>query len=93
MKDFNTILTQARAVPNFENGQASGYKLFQIVPGSIYDKLGLKNGDVIAGVDGQPINDPAKAFELLGKLKEGASHMELQVKRNGQAQTYTYDIH
>ncbi len=92
--DFNNILTQARAVPNFENGAPAGYKLFQIVPGSIYDKLGLKNGDTIVGVDGQPINDPAKAFELLGKLKEGASHMELAVKKpDGKTSTLTYDIH
>jgi type II secretory pathway component PulC len=64
------------------------------VPGSIYDKLGLKNGDTIMGVDGQPINDPAKAFELLGKLKEGASHMELAVKKpDGKTQNLTYDIH
>ncbi|MFL5812372.1 MAG: type II secretion system protein GspC [Bdellovibrionia bacterium] len=94
LSDFNNILTQARAVPNFENGVPAGYKLFQIVPGSIYDKLGLKNGDTIVGVDGQPINDPAKAFELLGKLKEGASHMELAVKKpDGKTSTLTYDIH
>jgi general secretion pathway protein C len=94
LADFNNILTQARAVPNFENGAPAGYKLFQIVPGSIYDKLGLKNGDTIMGVDGQPINDPAKAFELLGKLKEGASHMELAVKKpDGKTQNLTYDIH
>lgn len=92
LSDFNNILTQARAVPNVEGGVPAGYKLFQIVPGSIYDKLGLKNGDVINGVDGQPINDPAKAFELLGKLKEGASHLELQVKRDGATKNFTYDI-
>jgi general secretion pathway protein C len=92
--DFNRVLTEARAVPNFENGVPNGYKLFQIVPGSIYDKLGLKNGDTIVGVDGQPINDPAKAFELLGKLKEGASHMELAVKKpDGKTSTKVYDIH
>ncbi len=90
--DLNNILTQARAVPNFENGVPNGYKLFQIVPGSIYDKLGLKNGDVIAGLDGQPINDPGKAFEMLNRLKE-SSHMELQVKRDGRTQTNAYDIH
>jgi general secretion pathway protein C len=92
--DFNKVLTEARAVPNFENGVPNGYKLFQIVPGSIYDKLGFHNGDTIVGVDGQPINDPAKAFELLGKLKEGASHMEIAVKTpDGKTSNKVYDIH
>jgi general secretion pathway protein C len=92
LADFNNILTQARAVPNIENGVASGYKLFQIVPGSIYDKLGLQNGDVVSGLNGNPINDPAKAFEMLSELKT-SSHMELQVRKDGKSLTYTYDIH
>src|SRR5262249_17931208 len=80
--DLNSILTQARAVPNFKNGVPSGYKLFQIVPGSIYEKLGLMNNDTILGLDGQPVNDPGKAFELLNALKT-ANHLELQVERDG----------
>ena len=91
MADLNNILTQARAVPNFENGAPSGYSLFQIVPGSIYDKLGLQNGDVIMGLNGQPINDPGKAFEMLSELKT-ANHMELQVKRSGKVSTHAYEI-
>jgi general secretion pathway protein C len=89
--DLNNILTQARAVPNFENGVAAGYKLFQIVPHSIYDQLGLKNGDVISGIDGQPVSDPGKAFELLNSLKT-RSNLELQVTRNGKMQTNSYEI-
>ncbi len=92
LADFNQVLTQARAVPNFENGVPNGYKLFQIVPGSIYAQLGLQNGDTIVGLNGEGINDPAKAFELLGQLKSGASHMELSIKRNGQTKNMTYDI-
>ena len=92
LADFNKILTQARAIPNFENGTPAGYKLFQIVPGSIYAQLGLKDGDVIAGLNGDPINDPSKAFEMLNQLKN-SNHMELQIKRDGKSSTMTYDIH
>ena len=88
----NNILTQARAVPNFENGVPSGFKLFQIVPGSLYDQLGLKNGDVVLGANGDPINDPMKAMNMLSQLKEN-NHLELQVKRDGKTQTNSYDIH
>jgi general secretion pathway protein C len=91
LSDLNNVLTQARAVPNFENGAPAGYKLFQIVPGSIYDKLGLQNGDVIAGLNGNAINDPGKAFEMLSELKT-QNHLELQVKKDGRTQTYSYDI-
>jgi general secretion pathway protein C len=91
LQDLNQVLTQARAVPNFENGMPAGYKLFQIVPGSIYDKLGLQNGDVIQGFDGENVNDPGKAFEKLGSLKT-TNHLELTIKRDGRTQNFAYDI-
>jgi general secretion pathway protein C len=91
MSDLNNILTQARAVPHFENGVASGYKLFQIVPGSIYQKLGLKDGDVICGFNGQSANDPAVAMAQLADIKN-QSHLDLCVKRDGKQSTYGYDF-
>ena len=91
LQDLNKVLTEARAVPNFENGVPAGYKLFQIVPGSIYDKLGLQNGDVISNLNGQPINDPGKAFEMLSELKT-SSHLELTIKKDGKSVTNSYDI-
>jgi type II secretory pathway component PulC len=42
-------------------------------------------------LDGSPMNDPAKAFELLNQLKT-SSRMELTVKRNGKVQNFTYEI-
>lgn len=91
LADFNSILTQARAFPNIENGVPAGYKIVQIVPGSVYDKLGIQNEDIITGVDGQTINDPMKAMQLFEKLKE-TSHLELQIKRGGRPTNLTYEI-
>jgi general secretion pathway protein C len=85
--NFNRIITEARAVP-YKDG---GYQLFQIVPGSIYETLGLKNGDVIKGFNGEPINDPAKAFSLLSSIKDAKSG-ELQIERGGKAVNMVYDI-
>lgn len=89
--DLNSLLTQARAVPNFKNGAPHGYKLFQIVPGSLFSKLGIQDEDVIIGADGEPMTDPTKAFALLGEL-ENKSRIELQIERGGQPMTFTYDI-
>jgi general secretion pathway protein C len=89
--DLNSVLTQARAVPHYENGVPAGYKLFQVIPDGFFAKLGLKDQDVICGIDGQPVNDPAKALELLGSLKT-ANHVDLCVKREGRQQQFSYDI-
>jgi general secretion pathway protein C len=89
--DLNNVLTQAKAVPDFEGGKPSGYRLFQIVPGSIFDKLGLKDGDVIIGLNGQSVTDPTKALELLSELKT-ASHIEVQIKKERGSVNYVYDV-
>lgn len=91
MADFNNILTQARAIPNFENGLPNGYKLFQIIPGSIYQKLGFQNGDIITQLNGESANDPAKALAALQSLKD-QKHYEISGKRDGRPFTYSYDF-
>jgi general secretion pathway protein C len=91
LQNLNQVITQARCVPNFEGGLPAGYKCFQIVPGSIYDKLGMKNGDVLCGLNGESINDPGKAFEMLNALRT-SSHIELCIKRDGKTQNFAYDI-
>ncbi|RZA06708.1 MAG: hypothetical protein EOP11_09630 [Proteobacteria bacterium] len=90
-ENFNKILTQARCVPNFEGGRPSGYRCFQIEPGSIYDLLGMKDNDVICGINGQPVNDPAAAFNMLTGLKQ-ARNIELCINRGGKVQNMQYDI-
>ncbi|MEW6056741.1 MAG: type II secretion system protein GspC [Bdellovibrionota bacterium] len=89
--NLSEVLQQARAVPNFENGMPDGYKILQIVPNSIYDKLGLKNGDVICGLNGEPVNDPGKAFQTFNELKT-SNHVEICIKRNGKKTVFNYDI-
>ncbi len=91
MANMGEVLQQARAVPNFENGMPDGYRLMQIVPGSIYDQLGLKNNDILCGVNGESLNDPAKAFQMFNEIKS-ISHLELCVKRGGRKTVMNYDV-
>lgn len=91
LANINQLLTQARAVPHFENGAPAGYKLIQIEPGSLYSQLGLVDNDVLCGYNGEQINDPGRALELLNVIRT-ASRVELCVKREGKTRTFTYDI-
>ena len=46
-------------------GQSIGMRLFAIRTGSLYEKLGLKNGDIILAVNENSLSDPAQAFEAV----------------------------
>ena len=82
---------QPRIVPAFRDGVATGFKLFQIRPDSIYARVGIQNGDVIRRLNGFDINSPDKALEAYSKLRE-ANHIEVEIERNGSLITKTYDL-
>ena len=90
-ENMSQILTQARALPYLEQGKTVGFRLSEIVPGSIYDKIGLQNGDVIQKVNSQDVDDPAKFFQLYQGLRNERS-ITIDVMRGGQRQTLNYDI-
>ncbi len=89
--DLPNVLTQARCIPNLENGAPNGFRCFQIVPGSIYDKLGMQNNDVVLSINGQSLNDPTQAVAQLSEFKN-ASHLDLVIKRGGRTMNFAYDI-
>jgi general secretion pathway protein C len=91
--DFSKILTQARCVPEFEGGKSVGYRCFQIEPGSVYQQLGLEENDIICGIDGESLNNPAAAFQKLQALKDtNTRSMSVCIKRNGVVMNSQFDI-
>lgn len=92
MQNMAKLFTQIRAVPNFENGTSNGFRLSEIQPGSIFQEIGLRDGDVLTEVSGQPVRDPAKAMELLGSLRDQRS-ITLNVMRDGAPVQLQYSIH
>lgn len=85
------LLSQARAVPYFRNGQSIGMRLFAIRSGSLYEKLGLKNGDIITAVNDSSLSDPAQALKLFEQLKSERS-ITVKAERNGEQKTLQYSI-
>ena len=91
LENMSQLFTQIRAVPHFEGGQSVGFRLFAIRRGSLFDRIGLKNGDIIRSVNGNEMNDPSKAVSLLQELRD-ASNLDVDITRNQQPQKLTYSI-
>jgi hypothetical protein len=69
----------------------SGFKMVSLEKGSVYEKLGLKQGDVIKTINGKPVNSPKDAMELTNLLKS-ADKVEIELVRDGSTQKMTYQI-
>lgn len=89
--NINEVFTQARAVPYFENGKTVGFRVFAIKPGSVFEKIGLQNGDVINRVNGVELTDPTKAISLFTEL-QNEGHIAVDLQRNKQAKNFSYEI-
>jgi len=90
-ENMSQILTQARALPYLEEGKTVGFRISEISPGSIYEKIGLKNGDVIQKVNSQDVDDPAKFFQLYQGLRT-ERYIAIDLIRGGARQTLNYEI-
>ena len=91
LTNLSELATQARIVPSFKNGVANGFKLFSIVPDSLYSKIGIQNGDVIRRINGYDMNSPDKALEVYQKLRD-ASRIEVELERRGDSVKKQYSI-
>ncbi|MFY2559023.1 hypothetical protein ACN469_15440 [Corallococcus terminator] len=85
------VAMQARIVPAFKDGKSQGFKLFSIREGSLYDKLGFQNGDVIQRVNGISLDTPEKALETYSLLKT-ARRLEVDLHRDGAPLRKVYDV-
>lgn len=85
------LLTQARAVPYFKEGKSVGLRLFAIKTGSLYDKIGLKNGDILSSINGKNLGDFSQAMKLFEQLRE-ERNLTLELERNRKPVTYYYTI-
>jgi general secretion pathway protein C len=68
-----------------------GFRISEIVPGSLYEMIGLQNGDVIQRVNAQDVDDPSKFFQLYQGLRN-ERNISIDLIRGGQRQTLNYDI-
>jgi general secretion pathway protein C len=91
LNDLPRLLTQARLLPNFRSGQTDGFRIFNIVPGSLFARIGLRNGDVLHRINDIPIEDPAKFMGIFEELKNESS-ISLDIVRGNDRKTFEYEI-
>lgn len=79
-----TVLNQAASTPAYdEDGDQIGYTLSEIEPGSIYDVVGLQDGDLVTHIDDIRLSNPKISVELLRYVK-GEDAFSFAVRRRGE---------
>jgi len=81
------FLNQALIVPNPDGG----FLVRQVQAGSLYEKLGLRPGDVIKNVNGQPLTNMDDVMRLYQQFGT-AQRVLVDVQRQGRSETLYYDM-
>ena len=71
--------------------QAGGALVGQIVPGGPADKAGLRQGDRVLQIGGQPVRSPDDLSAAVNDRKPG-EQVQVQVERGGQRRTLTVTL-
>lgn len=85
------FLSQALIVPS----AGGGFLVREIKPGSLYERMGLRVGDIIRTVNGQNINnieDVMRIYQQMGS-DQPTANVDIDVTRAGQPQRLQYSLH
>jgi hypothetical protein len=63
----------ARMLPLVENGDVKGVKFYGVNAASLAGALGMKSGDVLSAVDGEPIKSAQQMLDLYAKVDQLSS--------------------
>jgi general secretion pathway protein C len=84
-------MSDARLLPSQKDGKVEGFKASEVKPNGVFSMIGIKNGDVLLRLNDFPMDSPDKALQSFIALK-GQSRLKLDIIRDGQPQTFNYDI-
>ncbi|PZO07585.1 MAG: general secretion pathway protein [Alphaproteobacteria bacterium] len=82
------LMAQAGLRPRMQGLGINGFTVSGAGDGSALAAAGLRSGDVILAVNGQPLDSPARIAGLRGQLSNSTS-AEIRFERNGVEQTST----
>ncbi len=90
--NIDSLISQVRATPHKgPDGEVDGFRLSAIRRGSLLQKLGIKNGDVIHGVNGTALTSATGAMGAFQAM-QSESQFSFEVTRRNQKNTFEYSI-
>ena len=78
LRDAKNLFNQAKIVPKWSAGEMTGVEVRDIEAGSLYEKVGLQDGDIITSFNGIKLDSTGAAAQVLSQLSE-AEKFEIEL--------------
>ena len=89
--NYAQIRRNINAIPNMENGKLNGFKVSFVRANSDFSKLGLKRGDIITAINGEPLNNFKVPLEFFNNI-DTITAATLTVKRGNEIKELEYEV-
>ncbi len=89
--NLNQFMTNVRLIPFFDGNRSAGFRIVAVRPGSAFEQLGFRGGDVIQQVNNVELSTPDKVYTIFQNLKD-EKRVLVNILRQGQKNTITYEI-
>ena len=91
LPDYKHLMEQISVRPQFEAGRANGFVIYSIEPGSVFERMGLRDGDVIQGINGKTFTTTQPVLDFYDALREGGT-VSLDIQRDESKQKLLFEI-
>jgi general secretion pathway protein C len=86
------LFSQARILPRYEEGQMVGVQLNAIKPGSLFEQIGIQNGDVITELNGIRVTGQQESAEVLRELSQATDFHVSVTGQDGTTRQLRYEV-
>ena len=92
LSDLKSIMSQAVVRPFLNEGVQEGLIISNIAPNSLYEKMGLQNGDIIIDINNKRMQSADDLLQTVNLMQSGSS-IAVNVKRNGKIEAINYSFY
>lgn len=91
LSDPNSLLQMASFKPFTVDGRVNGFQVLSIRPDSVLYRVGLRNGDVLARINGQTLTGPTQLLQAYAGM-DRSSLITLDVQRASRMQSFIVEL-
>ena len=91
LDNFGQMMRDARLTPHFSGGQPDGFMITNLPKDSFLGRMGLRDGDIMKGVNGQKFGSLEEFFQVYQQLQTEPM-LQIEVERSNRTETLTYEI-
>ncbi len=91
VSNIDQYVGQVIAYQHRENGKPAGFRIRHLKEGNDFEKMGIKNEDIIKRVNGIDVNDLSSVVKAVYQLS-GDTNFTVEMERDGQKQMQNYQL-